>query len=55
MEKKWNYEKALRETSDSKVKALKKRLREPKDGNNEADAVKEDESVGTQHTGGRDA
>jgi hypothetical protein len=55
MERKWNQEKALREVAETRLKALKKKIRAMKDDNQigELDTAREDEYVGSTHqTGG---
>lgn len=54
MERKWNQEKALREAAETRVKALKKKIRAMENQNcgESSDAIKEDESVGTTRNGG---
>jgi hypothetical protein len=62
MERKWNQEKSLREVAETRLKALKKKLRAIENSNNPNDIsmdaaaatatsiVKDDESVGTNQT-----
>ena len=55
MERKWLNEKTLREAAESKVKALKKKLRSAKEhgiSHVDADEAKEDASVASHQTGG---
>ena len=55
MERKWLHEKTLREAAESKVKALKKKLRSTKENgisHVDADEAKEDGSVATHQTVG---
>lgn len=52
MERKWNQEKALREVAETRVRALKKKLKAMESQYADADMIKEDDSVATHQTSG---
>jgi hypothetical protein len=51
MERKWNQEKALREVAETRVKALRKKLKAIENQSGDPD-LREDESIGTHQTSG---